>query len=197
MMAKMSFEEDGKMTTHWERAYVVGYSPLDETVMLKFFDDGEMTDYLGGLVDSSDIKSVADFSEVFELGGGDIRYLHPRPKEGTEEAVGWKVKAYVAVGEEDDEDGGEEAVYDWVVGRISGLMGSKDDEERMVFVVVSDDKGYKEGGGVVSDSESRASGEEMREYECDIDEPLELQFLEDLRGKEGVPEGVVVEGKAN
>jgi len=186
VMARLTFEHEGKGIEEdsWERAVVVDYKPLDETVKLKFFDDGDMTDYFSDLAKAK-MKSHDEYSEIVDLGGSDIRYLHCRPKLGSEEAVGWLVNGFVGVGESEDAEGVEETDYDWVKGRISCVRGSQDNEEEQVYIIVSDDKGSQGNGGTVSESESRASGEEMREYECAMDNLLEIQFLEYLGG---VPE---------
>ena len=65
------------------------------------------------------------------------------------------VRAYVEVGSEDDGEGGEEGVYDWVNGVVKEVRGSDDDEDVKVFIV---------------------EGEKGEQWECETEDKGDIQF---------------------
>jgi len=176
--ARMEFNTDGgsfsdKSTGKefdWARGHVCGYNPSDDIVMVKFYNDGKCEQMFNDMYDEdSKAGGSGKFSEhTFFLGfdavGSDIEYLRVRPREKSEDTIGWWVRAFVVTGvskdEEDDggsEDGEEE--YDWVEGRVARIAPSKDDEDELVYIIKVIDE------------------EKTTEYECNTDVPLEIQFV--------------------
>ena len=150
-------EESGASEWLWARGYVSGYDPYDDTVKVQVYNDGDMTDILEGMVDAGDIEREEDHFEVTDASGDSVRYLRTRP-EKMEEAVGMAARAYVEVDEDRDEgEEGEEAVHDWVNGKVTQVRASAEDEDELVYIIEEDGT--------------------RKEYECATGEGTDIQFV--------------------
>ena len=154
VMMHVGFEGEEGAENKWVRGYVHGYNPYDDVIKVRFYNDGDMTEMLEALVEDGEIKSEGEFEEIFGATGKEVRYLRVRPAK-VAEGIERSVRAYVEVGTEDDGEGGEEGVYDWVEGRVKEIKGSKDDEEVEVYVI---------------------EGEEGENWECDVEDKADIQF---------------------
>ena len=185
VMARLKFDLSDSTalsppTHHWVRGYVSNYSPFDDVVHVRFFHDGPMVDYYADLYMVGIIKRDYEFEKEFEAAGDAVRYLLCRPNAGNE-AVGWTVRANAIVGELTDEDENEENEYDWVDGNISGTRISEAHHENEVVYVVNSTYTGDEDNDEDDEHEERekksARDLEMKQFEGEIDDPLEVQFI--------------------